>query len=152
MDFALGSADVSGKEKLRGIVGFEFSFDGAEFTSELSLMFKEEHAGKFANLFRKDGEKLVFIDNAKIGSDGSVSGLAVLEKGEYAVMICEFSDRPGDMDNDGIISAKDALAALKHSAKLEIGANSAVADMDGNGVITAKDALIILNKAAGIEG
>ena len=152
VDFALGSADVSGKEKLRGIVGFEFNFDGAEFTSELSLMFKEEHAGKFANLFRKDGEKLVFIDNAKIGSDGSVSGLAVLEKGEYAVMICEFSDRTGDVDNDGILTAKDALAALKHFAKLEIGANSAVGDMNNDGVINANDALIILKKYAGIAG
>ena len=152
VDFSLGSADVSGKEKLRGIVGFEFSFDGAEFTSELSLMFKEEHAGKFANLFRKDGEKLVFIDNAKISSDGSVSGLTVREKGEYAVMICEFSDRAGDVDNDGILTAKDALAALKHFAKVENGANPAVADMNNDGVVNANDALIILKKYAGIAG
>ena len=152
VDFSLGSADVSGKEKLRGIVGFEFSFDGAEFTSELSLMFKEEHAGKFANLFRKDGEKLVFINNAKIDSDGSVSGLTVREKGKYVVMICEFSDRAGDVDNDGILTAKDALAALKHFAKVENGANPVVADMNNDGVVNANDALIILKKYAGIAG
>lgn len=65
-------------------------------------------------------------------------------------MLGEFSDRAGDMNNDGILSAKDALAVLKDSAKLEKGVNPLVSDLNGDGYRNAKDALIILKMAAGL--
>ena len=37
----------------------------------------------------------------------------VFEKGDYVAMLCEFSDRSGNMDNDGTINAMDASALLK---------------------------------------
>ena len=89
----------------------------------LNIRFRAAKSGKFANLYKKGGEKLTFIDNVKIDENGNAIGLEVHEKGEYAVMLGEFSDRHGDMNNDGVMNAKDALAVLKHSAKLEAGKN-----------------------------
>ena len=57
------------------------------------------------------------------------------------------SDRPGDMDNDGVLNAKDALETLKHGVGLINGENPLVADMNGDGFINAYDALIILKMA-----
>lgn len=37
----------------------------------------------------------------------------VFEKGDYVAMLCEFSDRSGNMDNDGTINAMEASALLK---------------------------------------
>ena len=150
IDFDVDVVTVSGTETLRGTVGTGFKIGEITEKAQLNIRFRAAQSGKFANLYKKDGEKLTFIDNVKIDENGNASGLEVHEKGEYAVMLGEFSDRQGDMNNDGVMNAKDALAVLKHSAKLEAGKNTAVADLNGDGIINAKDALIILKKAAGL--
>ena len=33
--------------------------------------------------------------------------------GEYVVMVCAFSDLPGDADNDGVLNVLDASVILK---------------------------------------
>ena len=96
-------------------------------------------------------DKLVFVDNVKIDDNGAAVGLEVSEKGKYVVMLGNFSDRPGDMDNDGILNSKDALAIIKNYLEIEIGNNPLVADLNGDGYINAKDALIVLKKYLGIE-
>ena len=88
---------------------------------------------------------------AKLGADGKVVLPEVTERGDYVAMLCEFSDRAGDMDNDGILNAKDSLAVLKNFLGLEKGKNPLVSDMNNDGFINAKDALIILKKFLGIE-
>ena len=150
INFEVSVITATGTETLRGTVGTGFKIDSITEKATLNISFRAAQSGKFANLYKKDGEKLTFIDNVKIDENGSASGLEVHEKGEYAVMLGEFSDRQGDMNNDGVMNAKDALAVLKHSAKLEAGKNLAVADVNGDGIINAKDALIILKKAAGL--
>lgn len=150
IDLTVAKTSVSGTSALRGALGTSFKLNGTNAESELNIKFKSTHAGKFANVFKKVDGKLVFVDNVKIDKDGNAVGLDISEKGEYVVMLGEFSDRAGDMNNDGILNAKDALAVLKDSAKLEKGANPLVSDLNGDGYRNAKDALIILKMAAGL--
>ena len=134
----------------RGTRGTSFSIKGTNVKSELNINFKKTHSDEFANLFKKVDGKLVFVDNVKVDKNGAAIGLDASEKGEYVVMLGEFSDRPGDMDNDGVLNAKDALAALKNSVGIEAGKNPLVGDINGDGYINAKDALIILKKSVGM--
>lgn len=59
----------------------------------------------------------------------------------------------GDVDFNGKVTSKDALAVLKHSACLESldGISLKLADISEDGNIDAKDALIILKIAATLE-
>ena len=150
IDFEINLITAAGTETLRGTLGTGFAIDNITDKASLSISFKENHAGKFANLYKIVDEKLIFADNVRIDENGEANGLTVYEKGEYVVMLGETSDRPGDMNSDGILNAKDALAVLRHSSKLEQGKNPTVSDVNGDGFINAKDALIILKKAAGI--
>lgn len=149
-DLTINKASVSGTNALRGISGTSFKLNGTNVNSKLNISFKAAHAGKFANLFKKVDGKFVFVDNVKIDKNGNAIGLDVSEKGEYVVMLGEFSDRTGDMDNDGIVSAYDALAVLKESVGLEKGVNPLVADLDGDGFRSAMDALAILKMTVGL--
>lgn len=65
-------------------------------------------------------------------------------------MLCEFSDLPGDMSNDGILNAVDASAILKDIVGLESGANPLMADFNGDGNVNAVDASSILKKIVGL--
>ena len=58
----------------------------------------------------------------------------------------------GDVDCDGIITAKDATAVLKHVVQLKIleGEAYANADANGDGTINAKDATQILKIVVGL--
>ena len=55
-----------------------------------------------------------------------------------------------DMDNDGILNAKDCLAILKDFLEIENGANPLVADFNGDGYTNAKDAAAILKRIVGL--
>lgn len=149
-DFLIEVITATGIEILRGDVGVGFKIGDITGKATLNINFKKEHAQKFANLYKKVGDELVFVDNVKIDENGAAIGLEVTEAGEYVVMLGEMSDRPGDIDNDGIMNAKDALAALKHSVGMEKGKNTVVGDMNGDGDINAKDALFILKKSVGM--
>ena len=149
-DFLIEVITATGIEILRGDVGVGFKIGDITGKATLNINFKKEHAQKFANLYKKVGDELVFVDNVKIDENGAAIGLKVSESGEYVVMLGEMSDRPGDIDNDGIMNAKDALAALKHSVGMEKGKNPVVGDMNGDGDINAKDALFILKKSVGM--
>lgn len=59
----------------------------------------------------------------------------------------------GDVDGDGDVDASDALAILKHAAKVATLEGDALtaADVDKNGSIDSSDALKVLKHAANIE-
>ncbi|MDO4568276.1 MAG: dockerin type I repeat-containing protein [Clostridia bacterium] len=59
---------------------------------------------------------------------------------------------PGDVDGDGVVSAVDALAALRHSmGMLTLSGDMLLrADVDGNGTVNAADALLIIRLSMGI--
>ena len=149
-DFSIEVVTATGTEILRGDVGVGFKIGDISDGATLNINFKKEHAQKFANLYKNVDGELVFVDNVMIDENGAAIGLKVSESGEYVVMLGEMSDRPGDIDNDGIMNAKDALAALKHSVGMEKGKNPVVGDMNGDGDINAKDALFILKKSVGM--
>lgn len=150
-NLAIVKRTVSGTSELRGSVGTGFAINNTNVKSELNINFKTTHSGEFANLYKKVDGKLVFVDNVKIDKNGAAIGLEVSESGEYVVMLGEFSDRAGDMDNDGILNAKDSLSVLKDFLGLESGVNPLVADINNDGFINAKDALIILKTSLGIK-
>ncbi len=60
---------------------------------------------------------------------------------------------PGDVNEDGIVDAEDALLVLRHAALLEelTGDQFANADMNGDLVLTADDALEILKISAQLQ-
>lgn len=139
------SNDVNTKG-LRGIVGTRFSIHNTNIPTDIDIIFKEEHAKKFANLYKEfDNGIPEFLFTTEISDGGKVK-----DAGDYVVMINEFSDLPGDMNNDGILNAKDALAILEFNVGLENGKNPFVADINNDGFINAKDALAILKKSAGL--
>ena len=135
---------------LRGTEGTQFKINNTNIPTNLEISFKSSHAGKFANLYKNVDGKLTFVTCAKLGADGKVVLPEVTEKGDYVSMLCEYSDRPGDMDNDGILNAKDCLAILKDFLEIENGANPLVADFNGDGYTNAKDAAAILKRIVGL--
>ncbi len=135
---------------LRGIEGTQFCINNTGIPTSLEIAFRTEHAGKFSNLYKDVSGKLVFVTCAKLGEDGKVILPDVAEKGDYVVMLCEFSDLPGDMDNDGILSQQDAAAILKDIIELEKGKNPLMADFNGDGYMDQKDASAILKRIVGI--
>ena len=135
---------------LRGTEGTQFKINDTGVPTSLEIAFKKAHAGKFANLYKNVSGKLVFVTCAKLGEDGKVILPDVVEKGDYVAMLCEFSDRHGDMDNDGIMNAKDASAILKDIVEIEPGKNPLMADFNGDGRINAMDAAAILKRIVGL--
>ncbi len=67
--------------------------------------------------------------------------------------VTAFAAYVGDVNNDDKITASDARAILRHSAKLDKIADDFVtrADIDGNSKITAADARIALRMSAKLE-
>lgn len=144
---------ASGKLKtdaLRGISGTQFTLNSTNIPTDLEIAFKTGHAGKFANLYKSADGKLVFVTCAKIGADGKVILPDVTDKGDYVVMLCEFSDCQGDMNNDGVLTSADASAILRDIVGLETGANPLMADFNGDGNMNAKDASEILKRIVGL--
>lgn len=135
---------------VRGIEGIQFRINSTGIPTSIELAFKTEHAGKFANLYNPVDGKQVFVTCARLGEDGKVILPDVFEKGDYVVMLCEFSDLPGDMNNDGVLNAMDASAILKDIVGTEAGANPLMADFNGDGKINAMDASAILKRIVGI--
>ncbi len=64
--------------------------------------------------------------------------------GEYVVMVCRYSDLPGDVNNDGVLNALDAAAILKDIVELGKCENAQVGDLNGDSVMNAMDASAIL--------
>ena len=148
-NFDISSAYSLDTSELRGIVGTSFEIFGANFPVAQTISFKTEHAGKFANLFKFEDDKPVFVTTVRIDADGKVKLPDMSAEGEYVIMISEYSDLPGDMDNDGNVNVNDAIAVLKQAAGAKKGENPLVADMNNDDKINVLDAVLILKKAAG---
>ena len=135
---------------LRGIEGYEFSIDGTSLPTEFAYSFAKRNAGKFANLYIKTDDGFVFVDNVKLDENGLAKELDLSVKGQYVIMVCEFSDRMGDSNNDGVLNAMDASAILRDIVELEKAANPEMADYNGDGRTNALDASEILKVIVGL--
>ena len=136
-----GNADSSA---LRGVFGVDLRVGGTKVPAELKLYFREVFAGQFANVYKLNGGVLEFQRCVKVGADGTAVIPGADAAGEYVVMVCEFSDLPGDADNDGVLSALDVSAILKEIVGKAKSANAAVCDFNGDGEVNALDAAAAL--------
>ena len=148
-EFAIlpGNADSSA---LRGVFGADLRIGGTNVPAELKLYFRDVFAGQFANVYKLNGGALEFQRCVKVGKDGSAIIPGADAAGGYVVMVCVFSDLPGDMSNDGVLNAMDASAVLKNIVGLESGANPLMADFNGDGNVNAMDASAVLKRMVGL--
>ena len=137
------------KSSLRGIPGADLKISGTVIPAGLKLNFRKQFAGYFANLYRQVNGKPQFLKCAGVGEDGSAILSGTDSKGEYIVMVCAYSDLPGDMNNDGVLNALDASAVLKYIVGMGTAANPEVSDLNGDNTVNALDASVILKKAVG---
>ena len=142
-----GNADSS---DLRGVFGVDLKVSGTKVPAEMKLTFRKEFAGQFANVYKLNSGVLEFQRCVKVGADGTAVIPGADAAGEYVVMVCEFSDLPGDADNDGVLSALDASAILKEIVGMAKSANAAVCDFNGDGEVNALDAAAALKAVVGI--
>lgn len=119
-------------DTLRDDVGTKFRIDGTNIPTKLVVALDKKHVGKFANLYKKKENELVFVDNINVDENGKVI-LPVCEHGDYVIMLCEYSDRKGDVSNDGVTNALDASAILKDIVELDEAANPVMLDYNGDG-------------------
>ena len=130
----------------RGIAGYRFTTGGNDVEARLNVQFKSEHAGKFANLyFIKDG-RAEFVSTAKISENGCVTLPGAAAKGEYVIMLCDYSDLLGDANNDGVVNALDVAAILKDIVEIAKCANPQMGDYNTSGSMNALDAAEILKR------
>lgn len=138
---AAGSADTSA---LRGAVGAKLKTSAANPGAALRLTLKYEYAGQFANLYRVENGKNVFVGCVKVDSFGAAVIPGITSAGEYVVMAGRYSDLGGDSNNDGMINAIDVSDILKHITGISASANIQMADFNGDGTVNALDASAIL--------
>lgn len=143
-----GNADSSA---LRGVFGVDLKVSGTKVPAEMKLTFRKEFAGQFANVYKLNSGVLEFQRCIKVGADGTAVIPGADAAGEYVVMVCEFSDLPGDADNDGVLSALDASAILKEIVDKAKSANAAVCDFNGDGEVNALDAAAALKAVVGVR-
>ena len=135
---------TSTEKGARGSAGYRFSTGGNDVGAVLNIQFKNEYVGKFANLyFIKDG-KAEFAGTSRVDENGYAAMPGASAKGEYVVMLCDYSDLLGDVTNDGVVNALDASAILNDIIGNTKCANALMGDFNIDGHISAKDASAIL--------
>ena len=148
-DFSLfpGSVDTS---SLRGVSGGKYRIS-ADIPAEIRFTFLKRYAGEFANAYKLVDGKLVFQTCIKLAEDGTAVVPGMSAPGEYAVMVCRYSDRQGDFDNNGILDIYDAVALLRYSVGLESGENLQLIDLNGDGMVNCADASMVLRWVVGLS-
>ena len=142
-----GNADRSA---LRGVPGANMKISGTYIPADLKLSFRKEFAGQFANVYKMADGRLGFQACVRLGEDGAAVIPGAYTAGGYVVMVCEFSDLPGDISNDGVLNALDAAEVLNTVVGISEGANPLMGDYNGDGAVNALDASMILKKAVGL--
>mgnify|MGYP001041265305 CR=1 FL=1 len=135
---------IAEKTSLRGVNGAAFKGGDTGVPAVLKLTFRKEFAGQFANVYKLADNRLVFLQCVKITADGTALISGVNAAGEYAVMVCEYSDLIGDINNDGVLNALDASAILRHITGIFEGVDILFADFNNDGTVNALDASAIL--------
>lgn len=142
-----GSVDTS---SLRGVSGGKYRIS-ADIPAEIRFTFLKRYAGEFANVYKLVDGKLVFQTCIKLAEDGTAVVPGMSAPGEYAVMVCRYSDRQGDFDNNGNLDIYDAVALLRYSVGLESGENLQLIDLNGDGMVNCADASTVLRWLVGLS-
>ncbi len=142
-----GSVDTS---SLRGILGGKYRIS-ADIPAEIRFVFRKQYAGEFANVYKLIDGKLVFQTCVKLAEDGTAVIPGMSAPGEYAVMVCRYSDRQGDFDNNGVLDIYDAVALLRYSTGLDSGESLQLIDLNGDGHVNCADASTVLRWLVGLS-
>lgn len=142
-----GSVDSS---SLRGVSGGKYRIS-ADIPAKIRFTFLKRYAGEFANVYKLVDGKLVFQTCVKLAEDGTAVVPGMSAPGEYAVMVCRYSDRQGDFDNNGVLDIYDAVALLRYSVGLESGENLQLIDLNGDGMVNCADASMVLRWVVGLS-
>lgn len=142
-----GSVDTS---SLRGVSGGKYRIS-ADIPAEIRFTFLKRYAGEFANVYKLVDGKLVFQTCIKLAEDGTAVIPGMSAPGEYAVMVCRYSDRQGDFDNNGVLDIYDAVALLRYSVGLDSGENLQLIDLNGDGLVNCADASTVLRWLVGLS-
>lgn len=142
-----GSVDTS---SLRGISGGKYRIS-ADIPAEIRFTFRKQYAGEFANVYKLIDGKLVFQTCVKLAEDGTAVIPGMNTPGEYAVMVCRYSDRQGDFDNNGVLDIYDAVALLRYSVGIDSGEDFQLIDLNGDGQVNCADASIVLRWLVGLS-
>lgn len=142
-----GSVDTS---SLRGILGGKYRIS-ADIPAEIRFAFRKQYAGEFANVYKLIDGKLVFQTCVKLAEDGTAVIPGMSAPGEYAVMVCRYSDRQGDFDNNGVLDIYDAVALLRYSTGLDSGESLQLIDLNGDGHVNCADASTVLRWLVGLS-
>lgn len=135
---------------LRGVSGGKYRIS-ADIPAEIRFTFLKRYAGEFANVYKLIDGKLVFQTCVKLAEDGTAVIPGMSAPGEYAVMVCIYSDRHGDIDNNGILDIYDAVALLRYSVGLDSGESLQLIDLNGDGQINCADASVVLRWLVGLS-
>lgn len=142
-----GSVDTS---SLRGVSGGKYRIS-ADIPAEIRFTFRKQYAGEFANVYKLIDGKLVFQTCVKLSEDGTAVIPGMNAPGEYAVMVCRYSDRQGDFDNNGVLDIYDAVALLRYSVGIDSGEDFQLIDLNGDGQVNCADASIVLRWLVGLS-
>ena len=142
-----GSVDTS---SLRGVSGGKYRIS-ADIPAEIRFTFRKQYAGEFANVYKLIDGKLVFQTCVKLAEDGTAVIPGMNAPGEYAVMVCRYSDRQGDFDNNGVLDIYDAVALLRYSVGIDSGEDFQLIDLNGDGQVNCADASIVLRWLVGLS-
>lgn len=135
---------TSTEKGARGSAGYRFSTGGNDVGAVLNIQFKNEYVGKFANLYFIKDSKAEFVGTSRVDENGYAAMPGASAKGEYVVMLCDYSDLLGDVTNDGVVNALDASAILKEIVEIALCENPEMGDFNISGAMTALDAAAIL--------
>ncbi len=131
----------------RGTEHAKYRVNGTDAPMTFSLFVGRDNTGAYANVYRLVGKSLEFVSTALVNADGISSPLDLNTAGDYVVMISDFTDLRGDANNDGTVTIRDALLALKHANGTAKAVNLLMADYNTNGTVQLNDALKILKLA-----
>ncbi len=142
-DLSVTEPDIE-VELTNGIVGAKLRVGGTNHPTKLSIRFDKEYAGSFANLYKAEDGTLTFVDCVKLDEKGNAKLLELSEKGDYIVLMGQYSMLLHDVNNDGDIDTEDVTALLFDIVQLQPAANPDMCDVTENGTINAYDAAALI--------
>lgn len=124
-------------QKLDGDVGKQFKISNINAPVQLSINFKKSNQFRYADLYKWNGTKYVYVCSAKLTKDGTATLPYVNGSGEYTVMLCDCLH--GDVNDDGYVNAFDAVEMLMHLAGISTPKRPQEIDFNEDGRYSATD-------------
>lgn len=132
---------------------------GEEFTLDLDTVFQDANGDKLSYTVSVNGGETVAADK-NFRYTPTEAGTVTLEftafdgffsSGSYTVTLTVLDEYlAGDVNNDGVVDAKDVTALRRYLAGWDITVQENSADMNGDGSVDAKDVTVLRRYLAGM--